>query len=293
MTTRARLIALLRTLATKDGLEPCALERVMFVRATYTQRKSQVFYDPVILILAQGRKIAHFGGRTIVFDADNYLVVPVPLPFECSTEASMEKPLLGVALTVDPVMVGELLLEMEDHVAVQGVVPGLYSAAMTDDLMHSTIRLLECLRSPVETRILGRQIVRELLYRVLCGGQSAALRAIATRHSHFAQIGKVLRRMHAEYAQSLDVETLAREAGMSVSTFHANFKAVTSNSPLQYLKSVRLHRARTLMVQSGITASIAAGQVGYESASQFSREFKRFFGATPVEEAAKVRAALA
>ncbi len=290
---QARLIELLEALATNESVTPSALDGVMFARAGCPQQKTQVLYEPIILFIAQGRKIAYIGGRTIVYDAHNYLVAPVPMPFECKTEASAGKPLLGLVLRVDPVMIGELLLEMEDQAAVTGVVPGLHSAKMTGELTLTAIRLLECLRSPIETRILGRHIVREILYRVLCGEQSAALRAVATRHSHFAQIGKVLRRIHADYARSLDVETLAREAGMSVSTFHANFKAVTANSPLQYLKSIRLHRARTLMVQSGITASTAAGQVGYESASQFSREFKRFFGATPVEEAAKIRAASA
>jgi AraC-like DNA-binding protein len=127
---------------------------------------------------------------------------------------------------------------------------------------------------------------------VLVGELGGNLRALAAPHSHFGQISRVLHRIHAEYARTLDMASLAREAGMSVSTFHAHFKAVTSSSPLQYLKTVRLHKALMLMVHEGANASSAALRVGYESASQFSREFKRFFGDGPAAVASQLRKAL-
>jgi AraC-like DNA-binding protein len=127
--------------------------------------------------------------------------------------------------------------------------------------------------------------VREITYRVLQGNLGHNLRALAAPHSHFGQISRVLQRMHTDYADTYDVEDLAREAGMSVSTFHAHFKAVTSSSPLQYVKNVKLHKARMLMVHEGASAGAAAAEVGYESVSQFSREFKRLFGAGPAAEA--------
>ena len=131
--------------------------------------------------------------------------------------------------------------------------------------------------------------MREIIYRVLYGEQGGALRALAVRHGRFSQIARVLRRIHTEYDKELDIEFLAGEANMSISTFHHNFKAVTSSSPLQYLKNIRLHKALMLMVRDGLNAGTAAGKVGYESASQFSREFKRYFGNTPADEAAKLR----
>jgi AraC-like DNA-binding protein len=286
---REHLTALLTTFGSHDGFAPSPLDSVKIVRVSCAQVRAQVIYEPSILIIAQGRKIGFLGGKRYVYDENHYLVVPVPMPFECTTECTEATPLLGVQIRIDPAMVGELLLEMEDDKTINGVNRGIYSTAMTDELTSATIRLVESLQSPVESRILGRQAVREILYRVLCGNQSAALRAVAIRHSHFGQISKVMRKLHAEYASAIDIESLAREAGMSVSTFHANFKAVTSTSPLQYLKSIRLHRARLLMIQNGHTASSAATEVGYESASQFSREFKRFFGSSPAEEAAKMR----
>jgi AraC-like DNA-binding protein len=156
-------------------------------------------------------------------------------------------------------------------------------------MINATVRLLECLQTPIDSRILGPQNVREIIYRVLYSNQGMTLRALAVRHSRFSQIARVLRRIHTEFDKELDVNSLAVEANMSVSTFHHNFKSVTLVSPIQYLKSVRLHKARQLMVQDGLNVGVAAGKVGYESASQFSREFKRYFGASPSEEAAKVR----
>jgi AraC-like DNA-binding protein len=159
-------------------------------------------------------------------------------------------------------------------------------------LSDAAVRLLECLRSSDDARILGPQIVREITYRVLLGELGHNLRAVAAPHTHFGQISRVLNRMHTEYGRSYDIGELAREAGMSVSTFHAHFKAVTSSSPLQYLKDVRLHKARMLMVHEGVNAGTAALRVGYESASQFSREFKRLFGNGPAAEARQLRKSL-
>jgi AraC-like DNA-binding protein len=128
-----------------------------------------------------------------------------------------------------------------------------------------------------------------MTYRVLCGEQGGALRAAAALHSRFAQVNRALQRIHGEYARDLSVEELADAAGMSPSAFHQNFKAVTSTSPLQYLKTVRLHKARMLMVYEGLRAGMAAERVGYESSSQFSREFKRLFGSSPIEEIDRTR----
>jgi AraC-like DNA-binding protein len=149
--------------------------------------------------------------------------------------------------------------------------------------------LLESLADSAETHVLGPQIVREITYRVLCGEQGGALRAAAALHSRFGQVNRTVQRIHSEYARDLTVEELAGMAGMSASAFHQNFKAVTSTSPLQYLKTIRLHKARMLMVYEGVRAGMAAERVGYESSSQFSREFKRLFGASPLEETERVR----
>jgi AraC-like DNA-binding protein len=263
------------------------------MRVSKAMARHPVVYEPGIFIIAQGRKRGFLGGRVYTYDAKNYLVLSVPLPFECEVEATAKVPLLGLSVRVDPVTVAELLMEIDEFPSKPAAMPrGIYATPLHDDLCNAALRLLESLRTPAEARILGPQIVREITYRVLRGPQGDALRAVAARHTHFGQITKALHRMHADYSGSLDVETLARESGMSVSTFHHNFKAVTSSSPVQYLKAVRLHKARLLMVNEGLGAGVAAGRVGYESPSQFSREFKRFFGSSPADEAARIRMSL-
>jgi AraC-like DNA-binding protein len=274
-----------------EGIHPTALEGVQFMRASHPIRRMQVLYEPGIFIVGQGRKRGYLGDRVFTYDAHNYLVLSVPLPFECETEASPEQPMLGVSIRVDLAVLGELLMKMDGaHGAPTPAVPqGIYSTELDLRLSETTVRLLECLADPAETRILGPQIVREITYRVLCGEQGGALRAAAVLHSRFGQVSRTVQRIHAEYARDLTVEELADTAGMSASAFHQNFKAVTSTSPLQYLKTIRLHKARMLMVHEGLRAGIAAERVGYESSSQFSREFKRLFGSSPLEETTRVR----
>jgi AraC-like DNA-binding protein len=289
----SRLVALLSRLSVGEGITPSRLEGVSFMRSSRGAPRHPVVYEPGIFIIAQGRKRGFLGGQVYTYDAHNYLVLSVPLPFECEVEASRDEPLLGLSVRIEPGTIAELLLEMDDLPSAPVALPrGIFATPLNDVLCDSATRLLECLASPVEARILGPQIVREITYRVLRGEQGDALRAVAARHSHFGQISRALRRMHADYSGALDVETLARESGMSVSAFHHNFKAVTSSSPLQYLKAIRLHKARMLMVHEGLGAGVAAGRVGYESPSQFSREFKRFFGSPPADEAARVRVSL-
>jgi AraC-like DNA-binding protein len=289
-----RLVELLGQLAKGEGMSPSIVDGVRFMRATQTTRRHPVVYEPGIFIIAQGRKRGFLGGQVYQYDSKNYLVTSVPMPFECETIGTPEKPLLGLSVRVDPATIAELLLEMDDAPNTRIAIPrGIFATPLNEGLCDAATRLLECLASPADARILGPQIVREITYRVLRGPQGDALRAVAARHSHFGQIARALRRMHNDYSDSLDVETLARESGMSVSTFHHNFKAVTSSSPLQYLKAIRLHKARMLMVHEGLGAGVAAGQVGYESPSQFSREFKRFFGSSPADEAARLRVMLA
>jgi AraC-like DNA-binding protein len=164
---------------------------------------------------------------------------------------------------------------------------------MNPELAASVIRLLECLKCPVDSRLLGRQMVREVVYRVLRGEQGGALYALASRDDHFTRIARVLRHIHSDYAKPLGTEEMAKLAGMSVSVFHHHFKLVTASSPLQYLKRIRLDRAKALMTLDGYNAGSAARAVGYESASQFGREFKRLYGMTPVEDAEQARSRLA
>lgn len=288
---KGRLAGLLQELAVNEGLQATRIDGVSLFRSAESVSRLPLVYRSNILIVGQGRKRAYLAGEVFAYDPDHYLVVAVPLPAECDAVATDDEPILMVNIDIEAALVSELLLEMEEDAPPLKESPrGMSSTPLRDDLRGAVIRLLECLKSPLDSRLLGRQLVREVVYRVLRGEQGGALRALATRDDHFTRIARVLKFLHAEYARPLSTEDLAGRAGMSLSVFHHHFKLVTASSPLQYLKRIRLDRARLLMVHDGYNAGMAARAVGYESPSQFSREFKRLFGLTPSEDATSRRA---
>ena len=296
MKKQERMAGLLNELAVREGLQPTSIDGVQVFRGSESVARSPMVYQPHIIIVGQGRKRAFLGGAVYSYDPMNYLVLTVPLPAECEAEASNDEPILMVNIDVGATMVSEMLDEIEDspdalHAAVE-TPRGISSTPMNVELEAAVIRLLECLKSPVDSRVLGRQMVREVVYRVLCGDQGGALRALANRDDHFTRISRLLRSIHTDFAKPLGAEEMAKRAGMSVSAFHQHFKLVTASSPLQYLKRIRLDRARLLMLHDGYNANTAAHAVGYESPSQFSREYKRLFGATPGEDAVQSRVRL-
>jgi len=285
-----RLAELLDALAVREGKQPTSVAGVEVSRTSYPTAGTPVIYEPMILFIAQGRKIGYLGDEVLTYDKNHYLALSVPVPFQCKVEASPEEPVLALVISVDPTMLSEILINLDEPSISDVAVPrGIYSSGMTDELRSAVIRLLECLSSPTDSRILGPQTVREIVYRVLQGEQGGAMRAMAARNDQFMRIARVLQFINTDFARPLSTEDLAKQARMSVSTFHQNFKAVTATSPLQYLKNIRLHRARLLMVNEGHNANTAATAVGYESASQFGREFKRLFGGSPADDASKLR----
>ena len=285
-----RMVALLGELATMDGTRESLLDGVKLLRASCAVGRIPVMYEPSIVIVAQGRKSGYLGDQRFVYDARHYLTLTVPLPFECETEVGEDGPFLGVAVRIDLAMLGELVMRMGSAAHSEAKESSVTATPMDEALSDAAVRLLEAMRSPVDAAVLGPQVMREILYRVLCGRRGGALHSLLGMDGTRMQMHRILHRMHTEYARRLDVAQLAQEAGMSISALHHHFKALTETSPLQYLKTVRLHKARMLMAQESVGASVAADRVGYESASQFSREFKRLFGFSPVEETQRMRA---
>jgi AraC-like DNA-binding protein len=287
---QARMVELLATLAPDEGFTNSSLGGVKFMRANASIPRVPVMYEPCIVIVAQGRKLGFLGSQAFIYDAQHYLVLSVPLPFECETYATPTEPMLAISIRIDLAVVAELLMTLNDTRGPIDTEPrAVYATPLDHTLSDAVLRLLESLVDPHDARILGPSIVREICYRVLTGSQGDMIRAALTHQDHFGRISKALRRIHTHFAETLDVPTLAREAGMSLAVFHAQFKAVTETSPMQYVKTTRLHHARLLMVQNGLNVSAAATRVGYESASQFSREFKRLFGASPVDDIKRLR----
>lgn len=291
----SRVITLARALAPCEGYNLTALQDVRVLRSDRPLVDTPVLYDPGIVIVCQGAKRGHFGDEVIVYDQAHYLAVAVPVPFTMQSEGSPERPLLAVYLHLDFALAAELMVELDRAGGVEPACSArsLMSSPMDDDMRHAVERLLQVLSRPLEAAVLGRGAVRELYFRVLTGPQGQSLRAALTQQGQFGKIGKALRRIHQDHASRLDLTQLADEAGMSVPSFHVHFKAVTQTSPMQYLKSTRLHQARLLMVREGMTAAAACHAVGYESASQFNREFKRLFGLTPAGEVRRMKASFA
>jgi len=285
-----RMVRLIETLAPNEGYTQSALESVRLMRSDRPLGRTPVLYEPSIVIVCQGRKLGFLGNQVYVYDAQHYLVLSVPLPFSTETQASPEEPMLAVSIRLDLIELSELITQ----IGAVGHLPdqppnGMVSTRLDENLAGATVRLLEALTVPMDAQILGPSLVREICYRVLTGAQGGAMRAALAHHGRFGRVAKALKRIHTDYATPLNVTCLAEEAGMSVPAFHANFRTVTQTSPIQYIKSTRLHQARLMMIRDGVTAAAAAGRVGYESTSQFSREFKRLFGRTPVEEARDMR----
>ena len=267
------------------------LPDIRLLYGTQPHPRTPVMYQPGIIFLFSGNKTGYLNNRVFRYDANEYLLLTVPLPFECETYATPETPLAGIRINVDVQQLQTLLMDIGEDEAFRPAqcASGINSAVLSDEILCAIERLIDVLEKPLDARILGKSIIREILYHVLMGPRGGALLALVSRQTHFSLISRVLKRIENQYTENLTVDQLALDANMSVSAFHHNFKSVTSTSPLQYIKTFRLHKARMLIVHDGMKASAAAMRVGYESASQFSREFKRYFGVTPGEDAARMR----
>lgn len=280
-----RIIELMFQLAPLEGYNLTPLSDVRILRSDRPLKRTPVLYDPGIVIVCQGRKIGFWGSETYLYDTHHYLAVSVPVPFDMVTDASREEPLLAIYFHLNFKVVADLLLELDEIGTVSFAKPkGMYSSPMETALSHSILHFLEVMTSDTDSKILGPGLVREIYFRILTGQQGGTMRAALAKQGHFGKISKAVRKIHSCYSQALTIESLAKEASMSASTFHVHFKLVTNTSPMQYLKIIRLHQARLIMFRNGATSSMASAEVGYESPTQFNREFKRFFGRTPSEE---------
>lgn len=283
----ATLVSLIEPLATRDGFVPTRLPGVHALRASQDVARGPQLYEPSLVIIAQGSKLAYLGPRTLEYGAGHYLIQALPVPFECETYAMPNAPLYGVSVAIDRAMLGELVLAMELMPGrnLPPQTPESMTSAVLDDAMRGAVeRLLRCLHDPLECQVMGQVRLRELLFVALRGPQADVLRALVEQQGQFARIAVALSHLHAHFTEPLNVETLASCANMSASTFHEHFKRSTLLSPVQYLKRLRLLKAQRLLLIEGMGVAQVAHQVGYQSPSQFSREYKRYFERNPGEE---------
>ena len=248
-------------------------------------------YHPGIIVVAQGRKQVNLGRSSFIYDDGHYLLTAVDLPIvSWVAEASKEVPCLVLSLKLDVSMVRELLSREEIHVAAApSDSPAISIGETTPEFLSACCRLLDLLNSPQDIPFLNGLIQREIIYRILRGPEGARLRSIATLGDQSHRTAKAIAWIVANYSKALRVEELAELASMGVSTLHHHFRMLTSMSPLQYQKQLRLQSARNLMINNGLDAASAAFEVGYESPSQFNREYSRFFGQPPIRDVRALR----
>jgi AraC-like DNA-binding protein len=248
-------------------------------------------YEPSICLMAQGAKRVLLGDDTFVYDAHHYLITSVHLPTVVQIiRASREKPCLGLMLKLDQREISQLMADSNlPPPRPQQSSRGMATGEVTLPLIAAFQRLIDLLAEPQDIPILAPVIQREIIYRLLVGDQGARLRQIASAGSQSQQIGWAIGWLKGNFTQPLRIDDLAAQASMSSSTFHHHFRSIAALSPLQYQKQLRLHEARRLMLADHLDAATAAFQVGYESPSQFSREYNRLFGAPPLRDITNLR----
>ncbi|MBT61895.1 MAG: AraC family transcriptional regulator [Puniceicoccaceae bacterium] len=283
---KQQIAQLMDELAPLEAFNDTALPDVRIHKSSHGLQREPLCYRQGIIIVGNGAKKIHLGSHTYHYNPDNYLVLTVPLPAECEAIATPEDPLLAMMIDIDLTVLHEIITEMESanrsfDSCPKG--PGLFVSRSTHEIHDASLRLLSALQSPDEARIIGPGVVRELLYRIMCSENGNALYSLATKNSNLARIDRALKQIHSHYNEPMDVDELASIVNMSPSSFHRTFKQVTGTSPIQYLKRIRLDKARSLFYEHGFRVNEVARKVGYESSTQFSREFKRIFGHSPAD----------
>lgn len=289
--TRQALVELAGRLAPDEGYNQTGLVGLRILRTQAVLHDVPVLYKPGAVFVLQGRKQGILEGQVHLYDEEHYLAVSVPVPFRMESVASAKRPLLAIYVEFDMPLAAEIASEIERQSSgpSAAMAKSLVSSRMEPDIEDVLLRLLKALTDPVETAVLGAGILRELHYRVLVGPQGGALISALQQRGASGKIVQSLSRLRENYSSDVSVAALASDAGMSVPSYHAHFKALTGSSPIQYVKAMRLHEARLMMARQDRTIAEVAHSVGYVSPAQFSRDFKRHFRRTASEEAKWVR----
>ncbi len=288
--TRDQIVAFAGQLAPRLGYNQTAVESVRILRTEAMLNDIPVLYRPGAVFVLQGSKHGILDGEIYLYDEDHYLAVSVPVPFRMTSTASSQRPLLAVYLQFDMQMAAEIALQLEQLTDLGAIEPvGLFSSKMDSDIEDVLLRLLKALGSPADVAVLGTSILRELHYRVMVGPQGGAVIAALQRKGTSGKILESVAWLRDNFGSEIAVADLARDAGMSIPSYHVHFKNLTGSSPMQYVKAMRLHEARLMIARQRSTVAAVAASVGYVSPAQFSRDFRRHFGRTASEEVKWVR----
>src|SRR5215213_4370642 len=290
---RDELIDRMMTAVPTDGTIE-VLPGFLLSRASRPSEPARSVYEPSFCFVVQGSKRAVLGGEIFRYNPGNYLIFTVDLPVAFQVEqASEEQPYLGFRLGLDPALVASVVMESEIQIKKSEASTKAMNVSSVDaDLLDAVVRLVRLVETPAERKVLAPLITREIIYRLWIGGQGARLSHILASGADTRRIARAIGHLREHFDEQLKMEEIARELGMSVSGFHHHFKSVTSMSPLQFQKHLRLQEARRLMLGGEMDAATAGFRVGYEDPSHFSREYKRHFGAPPHGDIASLRSRL-
>ena len=277
-----------------DGMHATTIPRLFLMRASQLTEPLPAVYEPALCIVAQGRKQVMLADKVYFYGPEQCLVVSVDLPAVGQViEATPAKPYLCMRLDLDPGQLSALMMELGQGVRrnqrAERLRLGLSISPIDPPLLDAVVRLARLLETPKDIPILAQLIEREILYRLLSGEYGERLRQIGLADSRLVSVNRAISWLKRNYAEPFRIETIAREARLSPSALHHSFKSVTAMSPLQYQKQLRLQEARRLMLGQAVDAATAGYQVGYESPSQFSREYSRLFGAPPSRDIARLK----
>ncbi|WP_462383048.1 AraC family transcriptional regulator [Pseudomonas sp. Marseille-QA0892] len=274
-----------------DGSHQTAIGPLSLSRCESLSLPMPAIYQPCLCLIVQGRKQVLLGEEMFYYDPLNYLVASVTLPVSGQViDATPDEPYLGLKLDIDAALIADLI-HTSSPIGAPGATPtrGLFVDRLDEPLLDAVVRLVRLLDSPQDAAVLAPLAIREILYRVLRGPYGALLRDVVIADSQTHRIGRAIEWLNGNFREPLSIEALARRVNLSPSSLHHRFKALTAMSPLQYQKQLRLQEARRLMIAEGLEAAAAGYRVGYESPSQFSREYARQFGAPPVRDVARWR----
>lgn len=283
---RKALAAKVARHAVAEGDTVTEVPGLRLYRRSATNECTSAAYEPSLVVFLQGEKRINLGKNTLVCDGSNFLLTSIDLPVVSQvTAATRETPILGLVLKLDMPLVREVLSQQEfAQRDGAGDARGMAVGVTSIELLDACSRLVDLVGAPQDVPFLSGLIQREIVFRLLRGPQGKHLRAIATLGEQSHRTSKAVEWLRKNYAKPLRVEELAQLARMGVSTLHHQFRSLTAMSPLQYQKQLRLHVARERMLHDGMDAATAAFEVGYESASQFNREYSRFFGQPPMRD---------
>jgi AraC-like DNA-binding protein len=276
------------TYADPAGVARTPIPGVTTIRATAPTGLDYAISRPLVALVVQGTKQVTMGNQTFTFGAGDSLLITADVPTVSQVKrASVGAPYLSLVLDLNLATIAELVVEMKAVPVADGAP---VRAEPTDaEVANAALRLMHLLERPAAVPVLHAQLLREMHYWLLAGRHGPAIRRLGWPDGHVQRVARAVAVLRSEFAQPLPVERLAAVAGMSLSSFHQHFRAVTSLSPLQFQKQLRLIEARRLMLSEGASASSAAFAVGYESVSQFTREYARMFGLPPVRETEAAR----